>query len=119
MYTDASEVQLKYSPITDYLPNPVSIYDVTQVSLNPPPEVSSFFDKLGPKYNYFLHKFNFTFCPLASQELFNLMQLLCEIQDVYSKHKHGSGVVDRLFQIKRKPDADLKKQRMTKLHIHY
>ena len=119
MYTDTFEVQFNYSPITDYPSNPVPNSDVTQVSLNPPPEISSYFDKLGPKYQYFLHKFKFTFCQLASQERFNLIQLLCEIKDVYSEHKRGFGVVDRLFLITPKPDAELKKQRMTKLPIHY
>ena len=83
MYTDTFEVQFSYSPITDYPSNLVRIYDVTQVSLNPPTEISSYFDELGRKYQYFLHKFNFTFCQLASQELFILIQLLCEFKDVY------------------------------------
>ena len=95
------------------------ILDVTQVSINPPPEILSRFDKLDPIYHCLLHIFIFTYCQLSSQGLFNLMQLLCEFQDVYSHYQYDFGVVDILFHITLEADAELKEKRITKVPILY
>ena len=47
------------------------------------------------------------------------MQLLGELQDVYSHYKYDFGVVDIPIHSTLKPDAELKKQRITKTPKHY
>ena len=47
------------------------------------------------------------------------MQNLCEFQDVYSQHKNVFGVVDMPLYNTHKPDAELTKQRIIKVPIHY
>ena len=47
------------------------------------------------------------------------MQLLRELQDVYSQHKYYFGVVDIPFQFTFTADADIRRQRITKVLIHY
>ena len=47
------------------------------------------------------------------------MPLLCERQDVYWQHKYNFGVADIPFHSTHKSDAELKKQRITKIPIHY
>ena len=47
------------------------------------------------------------------------MQLLCELQDVYSQHKYYFGVVDIPFHVTFTADADIRRQRITKVLIHY
>ena len=47
------------------------------------------------------------------------MQFLCQFQDVYSQYKYDFDVIDIPFQITLKPDAELKKQRITKVPTHY
>ena len=118
MYPETFEVHDKYSPITNYPSDPVPIYDVTQVSINPAPEILSRFDKLDPIYHCFLHVFIFTYCQLSSQGLFNLIQLLCEFQGVYSQHQYDFGVVDIPFtsHLKQMPNW---KKRITKVPIVY
>ena len=119
MYTDTFEVHDKYSPISHYLFNPVPIYDVTQLSIVPPAKISSQTNKIDPKWHPLLHKSNFTYCQFPSQEVFKLMQMLCEIQDGYSQHKNVLGVVDMPFHITHRPAAELNRQRITKVPIHY
>ena len=119
MYPDTFEVHYKSSPITDHPPNYIPIYDVTQVSLNIPPETSSQIKKPDHEYQYFLHKFIFTYCQLSTQELFNVVQWLCEIQDVHSQHENDFSVIDLPFHITLEPDAELRKQRITKVPFHY
>ena len=119
MHPDTFEVLDKNSPFTDYPFNPVPIFDVTEISKNPPLDFSSCFKKPYPKNHSFLHKFIFTLCYRSSHEVFNLMQLLCEFQDVYSQHKSDLEVVDTHFQITLKPGAELKKQCITKVAFLY
>ena len=45
--------------------------------------------------------------------------MLCEFQDDYSQHKNDFVVVDIPFHITLKPDAELKKQRITKVPFRY
>ena len=97
MYPDTFEVHYKYYPFTDHPPNYIPIYDVTQVSSNSPPETSSQIKKPDHEYQYFLHKIIFTYCQFSTQELFNLVQLLREIQDVYSQHENDFSVRVYLF----------------------
>ena len=47
------------------------------------------------------------------------MKLWFVSQDVHSKHEYEFGVVDILFHIAIKPDAELEKQRITKVPIPY
>ena len=47
------------------------------------------------------------------------MQLLLEFQDLHLQHKHDFGVVDTPFHITLQPDAELKRQRIEKIPIHY
>ena len=74
-----------------------------------PPEILSQIIELDTKNLSFLHIFNFTYCRLSSQELLDLMHLLCEVQDVYSQHNNDCDAVDLPFHITFKPDAELKK----------
>ena len=70
-----------------------------QLSVIPPQEVSSKFNKNDSKDLSFLHNGFLTICRFSVQDLFNLMQLLCEIQDDYSKHNYGFSVVGSTFRI--------------------
>ena len=49
VYTDTIEVHDNYSPISHYPFNPIPIYDVTKVSIVPPPKISSQISKFDPK----------------------------------------------------------------------
>ena len=106
---DNFEVHDTISPFTDYPSNFFPNNDVTHVSKNPCREISLKSNRIDLKHHSFHLKFNFTYCQLPSQKLLNLMQLLCDFQDVYSHHKSEFGLIDKLFQITLKADVELKK----------
>ena len=56
---------------------------------------------------------------ITTTDLKQLMTLLCEFQDVYSQHCYDFSLNDIPFHITLKPHAELKKQRKTKIPIHY
>ena len=47
------------------------------------------------------------------------MTPLCEFQDVYSEHCYDFGLIGIPFHNTLKADAELKKQRSTRIPIHY
>ena len=106
MYPDTFEVYGKHSPATNYPSNTVLVYHFTQVSINSPPEKSSQIIKLDPKYHSILHIFNSIYCQLSSQDLVNLLQLLCEFQGIYSQHKFDFSVIDIPFPITLNPNSE-------------
>ena len=106
MYPDTFEVHDKYSPIIDYPSSSIPIYDVTQVSKNFPPEILSQNNTLNLKYHFCLQKFDLKSFQILLEELFVLMHLLYELQDVNSQRNYDFGVLDILFQITVASDAE-------------
>ena len=90
MYPDTIKEHDKYSPIIDFLVNSIPIFDIelTELSVNLPLDNSSPIFKLYPKDHSCLDKLKFIYCQSSSQELFNLRQLFCEIQNLHSRQKH-------------------------------
>ena len=105
------------TPKTDLAPNVHNVFSLTTNYLsNDKKDNSTVF---SIEQQQFLNKFNFSKSHLYHQDLHRLMTLLCEFQDVYSQHRYDFGLIDIPFHITLKPDAELKKQRITKIPIHY
>ena len=107
-----------YSPISHYTSNSFPVFIVNQVSIYPSLEFSSEIIEIDHKNHPFLHRIILLFCQISSPELFNLMQLVWEVQDVPSPHKYAIVVPDILFHITLQPDAEMKKQSISKVPIH-
>ncbi len=68
---------------------------------------------------HFLKSFDFQYSDLNDTELIELMKILIEDSDVYSKHKYDIGKIKQKFHITLKPNTELRKQRVSKVSLHY
>ena len=66
----------------------------------------------------FLDNFNFTQSDLTDDELFELVEIILQDNDVYSHHKYDIGRTKHKFHLPLKKDATFKKQRPSKIPIH-
>ena len=100
----------------DYAPDTTHFNGFPIHELNTTSRISStlttFIQKLDPKNDKVLRKFNFLYRQISSHDIFNLMQRLSDFQDLYSQHKFDFGVVDIPFLIILKPDVESKNQRI-------
>ena len=67
----------------------------------------------------FITKFNFQFSDLTDTEYITLCNLLLKYITFYSTHKNDVGTIATPFRIRLKPNAQLIKQRPSKVPIHY
>ena len=66
----------------------------------------------------FLDNFDFTQSDLTDDELFELIEIILQDNDVYSHHKYDIGRTKHMFHLPLKKDATFKKQRPSKIAIH-
>ena len=66
----------------------------------------------------FLDNFDFPQIDLADDELFQLIKIILQDNDVYSHHKYDIGRTKHKFHIPLKKEATFKKQRPSKIPIH-
>ena len=66
----------------------------------------------------FLDNFDFTQSDLTDDELFELIEIIFDDNDVYSHHKYDIGRTKHKFYITLKKDATFKKQQPSKIPIH-
>ena len=66
----------------------------------------------------FLDSFDFTLSDLTDDELFELIEIILQDNDVYSHHKYDIGKTKYNFHLPLKKDATFKKQRPSKIPIH-
>ena len=66
----------------------------------------------------FLDNFDFTQSDLTDDELFELIEIILQDNDVYSHHKYDIGRTKHKFHLPLKKDATFKKQRRSKIPIH-
>ena len=66
-----------------------------------------------------MNKFDLTKTDLTTDEKLELFEEIIKNKDVYSHHKYDIGKIDQKFHIRLKPNAELKKQRPSKVPLHY
>ena len=66
-----------------------------------------------------LKHFNFSNSDLTPEEFERLVKMILEYKDVYAKTKYDVGTIKTPFHIQLKSDAELRKQRPSKVPIHY
>ena len=64
-----------------------------------------------------LKHFNFSKSDLTQEEFKKLIKLILEYKDVYAKSKYDVGTVKTPFHIQLKTDAELRKQRPSKVPL--
>ena len=79
----------------------------------------AFFSEFSPTERLFLKKFVFSESGITDSELRHLMRILVENNDVFSKFTYEVGKITQEFHVKLKKDAELRKQRPSKLPLHY
>ena len=67
----------------------------------------------------FLKKIDFSECDITDSELRHLLRFLVDPNDVLSKFIYDVGKITQDFHIKLKKDAELQKQRPSKVPLHY
>ena len=67
----------------------------------------------------FNNKFNFQFSDLTDTEYITLCNMLLKYKTCYATHKNDVGKISTPFRIRLKPNAQLMKQRPSKVPIHY
>ncbi len=67
----------------------------------------------------FLQKFDFTEADINTSEKKELILEILKSRDVYSQHKYDVGTIKQKFHVKLQPNAELKRQRPSKVAIHY
>ena len=67
----------------------------------------------------FLDNFDFTQSDFTDDELFELIEIILEDNDVYSHHKYDIGRTKHKFHLPLKKDATFKKQQPSKITIHF
>ena len=77
------------------------------------------FAKYSAEEQLLLNKFDLTDTDLSTSEKFELFDEIVTSKDVYSHHKYDIGTIEQKFHIRLKPNAELKKQRPSKVPLHY
>ena len=67
----------------------------------------------------FLKNFDFSETVITDSELQHLLRVLIENNDVFSKFTNDVGKITQEFHVKLKKDAELRKQRHSKVPLHY
>ena len=66
----------------------------------------------------FIKEFDFQHSDITDGELILLIDTLLEARDVYSQHKYDVGKTRQKFHVTLKPNAELKRQRPSKVPLH-
>ena len=88
--------------------------DIKRKQLN-----EKFFSEFSPTEQTFLKNFDFSECDITDSELQHLLRVLIENNDVFSKFTYDVGKITQEFHVKLKKDAELRKQRPSKVPLHY
>ena len=78
-----------------------------------------FFSEFSPSEQTFLESFDFSESDITDSELQHLLRVLIENNDVFSKFTYDVGKISREFHVKFKKDAELWKQRPSKVPLLY
>ena len=79
----------------------------------------NFFSEFSPTEQTFLKNFDFSESDITDSELLHLLRVLIENNDVFSKFTYDVGKITHEFHVKFKKDAELRKQRTSKVPFHY
>ena len=88
--------------------------DITRKQLN-----EKFFSEFSPTEQTFLKNFDFSEYDITDSELQHLLRVLIEINDVFAKFTCDVEKITQEFHVKLKKDAELRKQRPSKVPLHY
>ena len=88
--------------------------DIKRKQLN-----EKFFSEFSPIEQKFLKNFDFSESDITDSELQHLLRVLIENNDVFSKFTYDVGKITQEFHVKLKKDAELRKQRPSKVPLHY
>ena len=88
--------------------------DIKRKQLN-----EKFFSEFSPTEQTFLKNFDFSVSDITDSELQHLLRVLIENNDVFSKFTYDVGKITQEFHVKLKKDAELRKQRPSKILLHY
>ena len=88
--------------------------DIKRKQLN-----EKFFSQFSPTEQTFLKNFDFSESDITDSELQHLLRVLIENNDVFSKFTYDVGKITQEFHVKLKKDAELRKQRPSKVPLHY
>ena len=78
-----------------------------------------FFSEFSPTEQTFLKNFDFSESDNTDGELQLLLRVLIKNNDVFSKITYDVGKIKQEFYVKLKKDAELRKQRPSKVPLHY
>ena len=79
----------------------------------------NFFSEFSPTEQTFLKIFDFSESGITDSELQHLLRVLIENNDVFSKFTYDVGKITQKFHVKLKKDAELRKQRPSKVPLPY
>ena len=88
--------------------------DIKRKQLN-----EKFFSEFSPTEQTFLKNFDFSESDITDSELQHLLRVLIENNDVFSKFTYDVGKITQECHVKLKKDAELRKQRPSKVPLHY
>ena len=88
--------------------------DIKQKQLN-----EKFSSEFSPTEQTLMKNVNFSAFDISDSELQHLLRVLIENNDVFSKFTYDVGEITQEFHAKLKKDAELRKQRLSKVPLHY
>ena len=88
--------------------------DIKRKQLN-----QKFFSEFSPTEQTFVKNFDFSESDITDSELQHLLRVLIENNDVFCKFTYDVGKITQEFHVKLKKDAELRKQRPSKVPLHY
>ena len=88
--------------------------DIKQKQLN-----EKFFSEFSPTEQIFLKSFDFSESDITDSELQQLLRVLIENNDAFSKFTDDVEKIMQEFLVKLKKDAELRNQRPSKVPLHY
>ena len=88
--------------------------DIKRKQLN-----EKFFSEFSPTEQTFLKNFDFSESDVTDSGLQHLLRVLFENNDVFSKFTYDVGKITQEFHVKLKKDAELRKQRPSRVPLHY
>ena len=88
--------------------------DIKRKQLN-----EKFFSEFSPTEQTFLKNIDFSESDITDSELQHLLRVLIENHDVFSKFTYDVGKITQGFHVKLKNDAELRKQRPSKVPLDY
>ena len=81
--------------------------------------IEKFFSEFSPTEQTFLKNFDFSESDITDSELQQLLRVLIENNDVFSKFTYDVEKITQEFLVKLKKDAELRNQRPSKVPLHY